>query len=95
MPGLDPLLSGSAKSVVDMRQFSNRESSCPDLIRASTPFLQASEGVDGRIKSGHDDAKWYSRRLRLVVGAQKPEPDSSGTSPAMTISTSLDQRPLV
>jgi len=52
MPELDSRLSGSANSVVDMQQFSNPESSCPDLIRASMPFLPASEGVDGRIKSG-------------------------------------------
>jgi len=47
--------------------------------------LQASEGVDGRIKSGHDDAKWYSRRLRLVVGAQKPEPDNCGLDPVIHV----------
>jgi hypothetical protein len=29
-------------------------SSCPDLIRASTPFLVTPEGVDGRVKPGHD-----------------------------------------
>jgi hypothetical protein len=29
--------------------------SCPDLIRASTPFLAAQEDVDGRVKPGHDD----------------------------------------
>src|SRR5260221_6589086 len=28
--------------------------SCPDLIRASTPFLAAPEDVDGRVKPGHD-----------------------------------------
>src|SRR5260221_590193 len=28
--------------------------SCPDLIRASTPFLAAPEDVDGRGKPGHD-----------------------------------------
>jgi len=42
--------------LVDLQEFINPPSSCPDLIRAST-FFPASEGVDGRIKSGHDDAK--------------------------------------
>jgi len=40
-----------------MHQLGPPASSCPDLIRASTSFSAASEGVDGRIKSGHDDLR--------------------------------------
>jgi len=36
-------------------------SSCPDLIRASTPFLAAPEDVDDRVKPGHDDPREASR----------------------------------
>jgi thioredoxin reductase len=38
--------------------------SCPDLIRASTPFLAAREDVDGRVKPGHDDHESRSEDKR-------------------------------
>ncbi len=31
--------------------------SCPDLIRASTPFLTAPEDVDRRVKPGDDESR--------------------------------------
>jgi len=37
------------------------KSSCADLIRASTPFFPAREGVDGRVKPGQDELEeWLS-----------------------------------
>jgi hypothetical protein len=61
-------------------QSTNRESSCPDLIGASTTFSAASEGVDGRIKSGHDDRIWVwtslgSKSLRLGMTVLFESPD--------------------
>jgi len=41
--------------VFEKHELGNLESSCPDLIRASTPFLAPPEVVDGRIKSGHGE----------------------------------------
>jgi hypothetical protein len=34
----------------------NPNSSCADLIRASTPLFKFAEGVDGRAKPGQDEA---------------------------------------
>jgi hypothetical protein len=50
------------------------------LARASTTFFFSDEDVDGRNKSGHDD----NRDPRLSSAASRCEPDSGGTSPAMT-----------
>jgi len=36
-------------------RFNNLKSSCPDLIRASPPYLVAPQDVDGRDKPGHDE----------------------------------------
>jgi hypothetical protein len=33
------------------------ESSCADLIRASTSLFRAAEGVDGRVKPGQDETR--------------------------------------
>jgi len=40
------------------------KSSCADLIRASTPFFRALEGVDGRDKPGQDETGGAIIRLR-------------------------------
>jgi hypothetical protein len=40
--------------------------------------------VDGRDKHGHDDNGENESEKRLAGAVSKPEPDSRGTSPAMT-----------
>jgi penicillin-binding protein 1C len=45
---------------------SQTSSSCPDLIRASTPFAATSEDVDGRDKPGHHGER--KRRIVRIAG---------------------------
>jgi hypothetical protein len=68
---------------VDMQQFRNPESSWPDLIRPSTPWGAAEEGVDARIKSGHDDLRWSCGESRLVISVPKSKSDSRGLDPGI------------
>src|SRR5260370_32833775 len=71
MAGLGPRLSGRTESVVAKHLFSNPESRCPGLSRASMSFLVASKGVDRRVKPGDDDPRWALGQSWPPAGAHE------------------------
>src|SRR5260221_1205350 len=77
------------RPVVDGRRtrprgwYRNPDSSCPGLTRASTSLSAAPQGVDARIKSGHDDPPIAVAPARRISPLHRGHGDPAPLLPAL------------